>query len=102
MHTALASSPLPSSRDYRALVVETDRIFLANQQQFVQALLPHQHTSAPLPPPKDDPDTAAAVTARRQCEDVWCYYHSRFGAKAKQCCQPCSFGAQGKARAGAH
>lgn len=27
---------------------------------------------------------------------------SRFGAKAKQCRKPCSFGTQGKARAGAH
>jgi hypothetical protein len=100
VRTALASSPLPSSRDYRALAVEADRIFLANRQQFVHALLPTQRTS--VPPSKDDPDTAAAVTARRQREDGWCYYHSRFGAKAKQCRQPCSFGAQGKARAGAH
>lgn len=81
VRTALASSPLPSSRDYRALAVEADRIFLANRQQFVHALLP---------------------TQRRQHKDGWCYYHSRFGAKAKQCRQPCSFGAQGKARAGAH
>lgn len=102
VRTALASSPLPSSRDYRALAVEADRIFLANRQQFVHALLPPQHTSAPFTPPVDDQGTAAAVTARRQREDGWCYYHSRFGAKAKQCRQPCSFGAQGKARAGAH
>ncbi|CAK6982724.1 hypothetical protein IRJ41_011181, partial [Scomber scombrus] len=76
MRTALASSPLLSSRDYRTLAVEANRIFLANRQQFVHALLPPQHTSAPLPPPEDDPDTTAAVTARRQREDGWCYYHS--------------------------
>lgn len=102
VRTALASSPLPSSRDYRALAVEADRIFLANRQQFVHALLPSQHTSAPLSPPVDGQSTTAAVTARQQRADGWCYYHSRFGAKAKQCRQPCSFGAQGKARAGAH
>ncbi|XP_056106413.1 uncharacterized protein LOC130084911 [Rhinichthys klamathensis goyatoka] len=39
VRTALASSALPSSRDYRALAVEADRIFLANRQQRV-VLLP--------------------------------------------------------------
>lgn len=102
VRTALACSALTSSMDYRALALEADRIFLANRQQFVHALLPAQHTSVSLPPLEDGPDTAAAVTARQQREDGWCYYHSRFGAKAKQCRQPCSFGAQGKARAGAH
>lgn len=100
VRTALASSPLTSSKDYRALAVEADRIYLANRQQFVHALLPAQRTS--VPPSEDDPETAAAVTARRHREDGWCYYHSRFGAKAKQCRQPCSFVAQGKAKAGAH
>ena len=102
VRTALASSPLFASKDYRAVAVEADRIFLANRQQFVHALLPPQHTSAPFPPQGYDPDTAAAVTARRQNDDGCCYYHARFGAKAKQCRQPCSFGAPGKARASAH
>ena len=102
VRTALASSPLFASKDYRAVAVEADRIFLANRQQFVHALLPPQHTSAPFPPQGYDPDTAAAVTARRQRDDGCCYYHARFGAKAKQCRQPCSFGAPGKARASAH
>ena len=102
VRTALASSPLFASKDYRAVAVEADRIFLANRQQFVHALLPPQHTSAPFPPQGYDPDTAAAVTARRQHDDGCCYYHARFGAKAKQCRQPCSFGAPGKARASAH
>lgn len=30
------------------------------------------------------------MTARRQHEDGLCYYHARFGAKAKQCRKPCS------------
>ena len=64
VRTALASSPLFASKDYRAVAVEADRIFLANRQQFVHALLPPQHTSAPFPPQGYDPDTAAAVTAR--------------------------------------
>ena len=99
VRTALASSPLAASKDYRTLAAEADRVFLANRQQFVHALLPHQGT--PPPPMEDYTDTAAAVTARRQPDDGLCYYHARFGAKAKQCRKPCSFKPQGNARAGA-
>lgn len=102
VRTALACSPLSSSKDYRALAAEADRIFLANRQQFVHALLPNQSASAQPPPLVDTTDTAAAVTARRQRDDGLCYYHARFGAKAKQCRKPCSFGAQGNARAGTY
>lgn len=99
VRTALASSPLAASKDYRALAAEADRVFLANRQQFVHALLPHQTTP---PPPMDDYiDTAAAVTARRQPDGGLCYYHARFGAKAKQCRKPCCYRVQGNARAGA-
>lgn len=76
-----------------------DRVFLANRQQFVHDLLPHQ--TAPPPPMDDYVDTAAAVTARRQPDDGLCYYHARFGAKAKQCRKPCNYRVQGNARAGA-
>ncbi len=89
IHTALASSPLSSSKDYRALAEEADRIFLANQLQFVHALLPHQRDSTPQLLLEDTAGTAAAVTARRQRDDGLCYYHARFGAKAKQCRKPC-------------
>ena len=101
VRTAMASSPLSTGKDYRALAAEADRVFLANRQQFVHALLPHQGTPAPPPPPEDYGDTAAAVTARRHPDDGLCYYHARFGAKAKQCRKPCSFKVQGNARAGA-
>ena len=101
VRTALASSPLSTSKDYRALAAEADRVFLANRQQFVHALLPHQGTSTPPLPPEDYADTAAAVTARRHHDDGLCYYHARFGAKAKQCRKPCSYKVQGNAKAGA-
>lgn len=99
VRTALASSPLASAKDYRGLAAEADRVFLANRQQFVHALLPDQNT--PPPPAEDYSDTAAAVTARHHPDDGLCYYHARFGARAKQCRKPCSFKPQGNARAGA-
>ncbi|CAL9694320.1 unnamed protein product [Knipowitschia caucasica] len=95
VRTALASSPLSSSKNYCALAAEADRVFLANRQQFVHALLPTQpHAVVSVV-------TAAAVAARRQHEGGLCYYHSRFGVKAKQGRKPCSFRPQGNARAGA-
>ena len=101
VRTALASSPLSSGKDYRALAAEADRVFLANRQQFVHALMPRQDAPSPPLPLEEYSDTAAAVTARRQTDSGLCYYHARFGAKAKQCRKPCSFKVQGNARAGA-
>ena len=101
VRTALACSPFSTSKDYRELAAEADRIFLANRQQLVHALLPTHGVSTPPPPPEDTFVTAAAVTARRQRDNGLCYYHARFGAKAKQCRQPCSLAGQGNARAGA-
>lgn len=98
VRTALASSRLAASKDYRELAAEADKVFLANRQ-FVHALLPEVGASAPLPSSEGGMGTAAAVTGRRQRDDGLCYYHARFGSKAKQCRQPCSFGRQGNARA---
>lgn len=81
--TALASSPLSSSKDYRALTKEVDRIFFANRLQFVHELLPQQRDSIPQPLLEDTAGTAAVVTARHQRDNGLCYYHARFGAKAK-------------------
>ena len=99
VRTALASSPLSSTKNYRAMAAEADRIFLANRQQFAHSLLPAQTSLSPL---GDTASTAAAVAARRQRDSGLCYYHSRFGAKAKQCRPPCIYGTQGNARAGTH
>ena len=102
VRTALASSPLSSSKYYHSLAEEADRIFLADRLQFVHALLPVQRASTPPPLLEDTAGTADAVTARRQRDDGLCYYHARFRAKAKQCRKPCSFVVQGNAKAGAH
>lgn len=57
LRTTLACSPLSSSKDYRALAAEADRIFLAHQQQFVRALFSPQHTPAPPPPTEEATET---------------------------------------------
>ena len=86
VRTALAASPLARTKDYRGLAEEADRILLASREcrQYVAA-------AGPRPDRRKDGDAGAL-----------CYYHRRFGAKAKRCIQPCSFGEQGNARAGAH
>jgi len=69
VRTALASSPLSTSKDYRALAEEADRIFLANWLQLVHALLPSQRPSTRSPLLEDTAGTPAVVTARRQHDD---------------------------------
>ena len=93
VRTALATSPLVRTKDYRGLAEEADRILLASRQ-YVAAV---------------SDETVAAVSGRmsdrreqaQREDDGLCYYHRRFGAKAKRCTPPCCFGGQGNARAGA-
>ena len=97
VRTALATSPLVRTKDYRGLAEEADRILLASRQYSVHALLPTQ-SQLPL---GDVAAVAALSDRRRERDDGLCYFHRRFGAKAKRCNQPCSFVNQGNARAGA-
>lgn len=87
-------APVPSSANDVA-----NGTTLANRQQFVQDLLPHQGTPASPLSPEDYEDTTAAVTACRHPNNGLCYYNARFGAKAKQCHRPCSLKVQGNATA---
>ena len=84
VRTALASSPLVRTKDYRGIAEEADRILLASRQYTVAAVSDRRDRV---------PD--------RQREDGLCYYHRRFGTKAKRCTPPCCFGNQGNDRAGA-
>ena len=46
------------------------------------------------------PAASAAVSPHKQPEgDPFCYYHRRFGSKAKQCRPPCNFTQQGNGQA---
>ncbi len=83
VRTALATSPLVRTKDYRGLAEEADRILLASRQNVVAAVSERRDQTQ-----KDDSGL--------------CYYHRRFGTKAKHCTPPCCFGSQGNARAGAH
>jgi hypothetical protein len=58
------------------------------------------HTAAPLP--GDSALTAVATVSHRQRSDTsLCFYHAKFGSRAKKCLPPCSFRGTGNARAGA-
>ncbi|KAL1256234.1 hypothetical protein QQF64_011779 [Cirrhinus molitorella] len=94
VRAALANT---SITDCRALAEEADKFFLASQQHCMAALLPLHDTSAPL----DNSTVFPATTSRQQQSPGLCFYHAKFGAKAKRCRSPCSFGGMGNARAGA-
>ena len=88
VRTALASSPLVRTKDYRGLAEEADRILLASRQYVVAAV------SDRVSDRRDQSQTP-------RDDSGLCYYHRRFGTKAKRCTPPCCFGTQGNARAGA-
>ncbi|CAL9696567.1 unnamed protein product [Knipowitschia caucasica] len=94
VRTALANSPLIRTKDYRGLAEEADRLLLASRQVSVHALLP-------CVPESEDTVDVAAVTERRKKENGLCFYHHRFGVKARRCIPPCSFQRPGNERAGA-
>lgn len=98
VRTALASSQLVATKDYRGLAEEADRILLATRQYSVHSLLDEASAAAP-----DEPEVnaVAAVVDGRRKGDPFCFYHRRFGTKARRCIPPCTFAAQGNARASA-
>ena len=101
VRAALANT---DTTDCRALAAEADKFFLAGQQHCAAALIPVQ----PSLPPTPEATLAAAIppparrldTTRRENSDL-CWYHTKFGAKAKKCIPPCNFNVSGNARAGA-
>ena len=109
VRAALANTAIT---DCRALAEEADRFFLAVQHPGMTAAALHpayaiatnsaqvHHTAAPLP--GDSALTAVATVSHRQRSDTsLCFYHAKFGSRAKKCLPPCSFRGTGNARAGA-
>ena len=94
VRTGLAASPLIRTKDYRGLAEEADRLLLASRQVAVHALMPSG-------PGGYDPEEVAAVTERRGKQSSLCFFHRRFGTKARRCVPPCSFQRPGNEQTGA-
>lgn len=93
VQTALANT---SITEPRALAEEADRFFLATQRFAPDVLAPTRSytragSSAPLGGGHASTDSLTAAGL--------CYFHARFGAKAKKCRSPCTFNAAGNAKA---
>lgn len=94
VRAALANTAIT---DCRELAAEADKFFLASQQHCAAAL-----PAGAVPETPNDHMLAAAATPRRQQSSGLCFYHAKFGPKAKRCRSPCSFSGVGNAKAGAH
>ena len=75
VRTALASSPLIRSKDYRGIAEEADRLLLASRQFSVHAVLPDRSDG-------DGPGEVAAISVRQKKEGGQCFYHRRYGMNA--------------------
>lgn len=100
VRAALANT---ATTDCRALAAEADKCFLASQQPCAAALLPAGGVSET----GDDHLLIAAAAPRRQQPSGQhssgvCFYHAKFGPKAKRCRSPCSYSGVGNFKAGAH
>lgn len=99
VRAGLANSPLLATKDYRSLAEEADRILLATRSFGVQAIVQDSPAFPPAPSPMlqgpSDSSTVAGIAARRHRGKGLCFYHQRFGAKARRCLPPCSFQTQG-------
>ncbi|CAL9683125.1 unnamed protein product [Knipowitschia caucasica] len=95
VRTALATSDLVRTKDYRRLAEEADKLLLASRQFSVHALVPPDACE------EDACVHVTAVTDRQDKKGSLCFYHRRFGTKARRCIPPCSFQQSGNERAGA-
>ena len=96
VRTALAGTRITEPR---ALAEEADRFFLAAQSFAPVVLAP---TRSAYPPDSDRLTNRAPVAADGRASNGMCYFHARFGAKAKRCRSPCNFKPTGNAKACAH
>ena len=96
VRTALAGARID---DPRALAKEADRFFLATQSSVPEVLAPTRSVS---PPGKDRLTNRAPRAADGRANTGMCYFHMRFGAKAKRCQSPCNYKPAGNAKACTH
>ncbi|KAL3992454.1 deoxyribonuclease II [Sarotherodon galilaeus] len=81
--------------DYRSLAEDADRILLATRAFHDHDLVPAS-PAAPSTSPLTCPDVsapslAAKVAAQRHRGRDLCFYHQRFGPRARRCLLPCAF-----------
>ncbi|CAI5658052.1 unnamed protein product [Oreochromis niloticus] len=94
-----ALSQLLPAKDYRSLAEEADRILLASRTFNVHAVATDSPATPSTPPPASPGASAPLLTAgiatRRHGGKNICFYHQRFGDRARRCLPPCAFTAQG-------
>ncbi|KAL4008971.1 hypothetical protein ACER0C_002823 [Sarotherodon galilaeus] len=95
VRAGLANSPLLGMKDYRSLAEEADRILLATRALHDHDLVPAS-PAAPSTSPLTCPDVSAPslvakVAAQRHRGRDLCFYHQRFGPRARRCLLPCAF-----------
>ena len=95
VQTALANTPIT---DPRALAEEADRFFLAARQPDAETLA--VTLSGPSTGRTAWRRPEAAMSDQRG-DTGQCFYHARFGTKAKKCIAPCSYKPPGNGGAGA-
>lgn len=82
VRTALANTTITEPR---ALAEEADRFFLATQRNSPEVLAPMRSYNP------HSRDTLTGRATDSQASGGMCYFHSRFGAKAKKCRAPCNY-----------
>ena len=90
VRTALASRRITNPRE---LAAEADRFFLAARSSTPEMLAPIRSSVRPADIRR--PDGAAAATDNTEM----CYFHARFGAKARRCRPPCNYKPAGNEKA---
>lgn len=85
--------------DYRQLAREADLFLSAGKKCFAASLATCPTATGDEGEIRPASISATAVT-RRMKQPVLCFYHARFGNKAKRCIPSCNFGASGNALAG--
>lgn len=105
VRAVLANSPLLLDGDYRSLAEEADRVLLATKTFTVQTVAPTSPVASVVSPPPspeaDGPSVVARIAAARRRGSDFCFYHQRFGARARRCLPPCNFKPQGNGNASA-
>ena len=84
VRAALANSPQLSAGNYRGLAEEADRVLLASRGPVAPTL----HLSAAV---------SSVGSKQRRSSSSLCYYHRKYGKKARSCVPPCTFDKPGYA-----